>query len=156
MSFYEMNRDRKKVKLIVDDTTIDVADCGTYFMVNGSVAGLTVTLPAIADAGPGWWCRFIVEGATAGNDVKIDLPSSDGVSGNGNDSMGAILWGAPGQDYGYSDSNNEGHLDNVAFDSAAKRGSYLEFVCSGKTVTAEKFWYVNGLADGAGSILVNQ
>jgi len=50
--------DRKKIEALSANKTIEVADCGTVFTLEGNSA-LTVTLLAPADAGNGWWCKFI-------------------------------------------------------------------------------------------------
>ena len=51
--------DRKKIEDLTADKTIQVADCGTVFMLK-TATGLTASLPNAADAGKGWWCKFIV------------------------------------------------------------------------------------------------
>ena len=75
--------DRKKIETLSTDKTVEVADCGTIFMLNsgsddisGRSGNYTVTLPALADAGNGWWCKFILA-QTTGGDVAVSGSSSD-------------------------------------------------------------------------------
>ena len=75
--------DRKKIEALSDDKTIQVADCGTIFtLASGSdgVAGRSgdyiLTLPTLAAAGKGWWCKFILT-ETTGGDVVISGSASD-------------------------------------------------------------------------------
>jgi len=42
--------------------SVEAHDCGTTFGLN-LAGGFTVTLPTVAQAGAGWWCRFIVKTA---------------------------------------------------------------------------------------------
>ena len=61
--------DRRKVELLPAAKAggIKVHDCGTVFVLT-STDGATHTLPSIADAGEGWWCR-IVEGVDRGGNL---------------------------------------------------------------------------------------
>ena len=75
--------DRKKIEALSDDKTIQVADCGTIFtLASGSdgVAGrsgeYTLTLPTIAAAGNGWWCKLILT-ETTGGDVTVSGSAGD-------------------------------------------------------------------------------
>jgi len=51
--------DRKKYESITADKTVVAAECGTIFVLNVA-SGCTVTLPSVASAGQGWWCKFFV------------------------------------------------------------------------------------------------
>ena len=71
--------DRKKVDtLTTTSTSIQVADCGTIFMLNGSSysANVTHSLPHPTDAGNGWWCKFIIV-ATGAAESQLDLGGDD-------------------------------------------------------------------------------
>ena len=75
--------DRKKIEALSDDKTIQVADCGTIFtLASGSdgVAGrsgeYTLTLPTLAAAGNGWWCKLILT-ETTGGDVTVSGSAGD-------------------------------------------------------------------------------
>ena len=53
--------DRKKMKDVTAAKTVQVAECGTIFNCSGSsVAPYSITLPTLAAAGDGWWCKFIL------------------------------------------------------------------------------------------------
>jgi hypothetical protein len=66
---------RRKVQSITAAYTATVADCGTVFMLN-LATGLTVTLPSVANAGNGWWCKFIVGTNCASNNYIITEDTS--------------------------------------------------------------------------------
>jgi len=70
--------DRKKVESISDSKSITVADCGTIFAITHTSAAITLTLPTVADAGKGWWARFVMIADGGGsNDVTIAQNTSD-------------------------------------------------------------------------------
>ena len=52
---------RRKVQTITgtDAVAVTAADCGTMFVITDDVAH-TITLPAVADAGSGWHCKFVL------------------------------------------------------------------------------------------------
>ena len=53
--------DRKKTATITTATkTVTVAECGTIFGLN-LADGIAVTLPTVAAAGEGWWCKFVIQ-----------------------------------------------------------------------------------------------
>jgi len=62
--------DRKKVESITASKQLEVHDCGTLMMLNAA-AGCTVTLPSVADAGEGWWVRFVVGTNVSSNTIII-------------------------------------------------------------------------------------
>ena len=62
--------DRKKVQSLTAAYSVTQADCGTIFILN-LAAGFTATLPSVADAGNGWWCKFIVGTNCTSNDYII-------------------------------------------------------------------------------------
>ena len=75
--------DRKKIEALSDDKTITVADCGTIFTLgsgsdgtSGRSGNYVLTLPTVADAGKGWWCKFILT-ATSGGDITVSGSSGD-------------------------------------------------------------------------------
>jgi hypothetical protein len=51
--------DRKKVQSVTGNYSVDVAECGTLFILNVA-SGCTLTLPAAAAADEGWWCKVII------------------------------------------------------------------------------------------------
>ena len=62
--------DRKKVESLTASKSLEAHDCGSLMMFNAA-AGLTVTLPPVSKAGPGWWCRFIVATNCSSNTLVI-------------------------------------------------------------------------------------
>ena len=65
---------RKKVQALgATATTIKVADCGTEFTFTQGAA-VDHTLPAVADAGAGWWATFTL--ITAASNA-VDIVSAD-------------------------------------------------------------------------------
>jgi len=67
--------DRKKVESITGDLSLTAADCGTLMVLNAA-AGCTVTLPSVAEAGKGWWVRFVVGTNISSNSVVITEKAS--------------------------------------------------------------------------------
>ena len=71
--------DRKKITaLTTTGTEIQVADCGTIFMLDGTdfTTDVTHSLPHPTEAGKGWWCKFIVKTAVldaGGDDCLIKV-----------------------------------------------------------------------------------
>ena len=130
--------DRKKIENLDAAKTVLVADCGTIFMVTDSGdAGYTVTLPAPATAGKGWWAKFVVNSATLASNAGDDVLFST------DDDTDAICV--------HIDINNslsaDVAADTVAFDHTAIKGTHLTWWTDGST------WFVEG-AGGNGMILV--
>jgi len=63
---------RRKVE-VAATKTVTVADCGTLFTCGATTA--TMTLPTVAEAGPGWWAEFWVNDNTAA--TTITSPGTD-------------------------------------------------------------------------------
>ena len=76
---------RRKVEAIdasaaAASKTVEVADCGTLFAIDAT-DDVTVTMPAIAAAGNGWWCEFLLKTVVGGGkSVVISLHADDGNS----------------------------------------------------------------------------
>ena len=71
--------DRKKVESISATKSLTVADCGTIFAITStSGTAIVLTLPTVADAGKGWWARFVMIADGGGSaDVSIAQNTSD-------------------------------------------------------------------------------
>ena len=67
--------DRKKVESITGDLSLTAADCGTLMVLN-IASGCTVTLPSVAEAGKGWWVRFVIGTNVSSNTVIITEKTS--------------------------------------------------------------------------------
>jgi len=109
--------DRKKVEALTANKTVEVSDCGTIFTAVGDAA-ITLSLPNIADAGPGWWCKVVKTGAAAGGeDITISATSGDGST----PIMGVEASATPAVMDG----------DDIVIANAANKGTQVELVCDG-------------------------
>ena len=117
--------DRKKIEALTDTKTVEVADCGTIFTLD-KAAGFTVTMPSIASAGKGWWCKFIVKTSVTSNGYTIDLSGSDAITG-------VIVSGADG-----TATDSTGTAQVVLQPNKAIIGDQLELVTDGVR------WYAVG------------
>ena len=69
---------RRKFQELTGAKTVQVSECGTHFALSASsVATYRVTLPSLATAGPGWWCKFTLTDATAAQDIHIQTNLED-------------------------------------------------------------------------------
>jgi len=140
--------DRKKIENVSAAKTIDVADCGTVFTISSGTAtagnhsaSFTMTLPSAADAGSGWWAKFIVREITGG-DVTITSSAGDADSQN----IAAVQFG--------ENATGDGNVAHYAaagglrFDlSACKKGDALELICDGTN------FYGQVLASGSAAVV---
>jgi hypothetical protein len=158
MSYYNLSSDRKRIKKISNTTTIDVADCGTYFLLQANNGGnYTITLPEIALAGPGWWCRFYVQGGSSGaigRIVTIAANATDGPDDNATDLMKGIIYGEA-SDFGQPSVG----IDDIKFLAIAKKSAYISFMTGPEAISGgsehnrdDQFWYITALSDEASSI----
>ena len=121
--------DRKKIENITGNKTIEVHDCGTIFTI-GSVAA-TLTLPTMAKAGAGWWCRFVVNDETAA--VEIDKAAAD----TANQMVGMVITlddNAAAQ----MQPASGGAYDKITFTANVVQGDFVEISTDGT------LWYVTG------------
>ena len=130
--------DRKKVQAITAAYTVTVADCGTVFTLVGAGDDYNITLPTLAAAGKGWWCKFVVLADKTSNAQLIQAASGD------EDTIIASI-------YGGLDDNSQ--ADNVLSDAAAdavrltadqaKAGDCIEFIC------LRDKWFAQAISAGA-------
>ena len=74
--------DRKKIETLNSDVTLKEADCGTIFGLLSGSSAFTVTLPPLADAGRGWWCKFVyIDTMDNGANATISRHSDDASEG---------------------------------------------------------------------------
>ena len=131
--------DRKKIENITGAKTVQVHDCGTIFMLSDAGgAGYTITMPSVAAAGKGWWCKMIVNcaaGATLNNSGGEDI-----VFATEDDTDFIVL---------HIDVNDALLADDAAdvltIDHTAVKGTHLEWICDGTN------WFITG-AGGSGMI----
>lgn len=124
---------RRKVETLTATHTVQVADCGTEFLLN-SATEFATTLPNAVDAGQGWWCRFTVKAAPASASYTVLATSGDG------DNIHGVVVSAEDA-AGSGDSTGGTGTDVITFaDGKAKQGDWVEIWTDGTD------WYVTGAA----------
>jgi hypothetical protein len=71
--------DRRKIEVITTAThNVESHDCGTVFVLAHAAAAVDcdITLPTIAQAGEGWWCKFVLS-AVKDNGAEVAI-AADG------------------------------------------------------------------------------
>ena len=68
--------DRKKIEAVSAAKTIEVHDCGTIFSVTETC---TLTLPTVANAGKGWWCKVVCVDASKTVTVSVNSQTTIGL-----------------------------------------------------------------------------
>jgi len=72
--------DRKKIISLTRNRLVKVSDCGTVFTAVGDAA-VELTLPTIAAAGNGWWCKLVKVGdAAGGQTITLAAHANDGAT----------------------------------------------------------------------------
>lgn len=61
---------KKKVQSLVEAYSMQELDSGKIFKLN-SATEFAVTLPSVADAGIGWYCKIVVDAAPSGADYTV-------------------------------------------------------------------------------------
>ena len=107
--------------------TLTTGDSGKVFTLDTSGGNFTVTLPAVADAGVGWNCKFIV--STTGAICTIQ-PTGAETSLIG---MITVITDDVGE-------TSESGVDELKFLAAAAAGDNCELFCDGSN------FYVSGTA----------
>ena len=133
--------DRKKIKdlncfgaaTLAIDTA--VVECGTIFNCtpagNDTNEGATITLPPVAQAGKGWWCKFVLNTAIASDSDDVNDIVIQNDAGDTND----MIVGLPA-DSG-ADGVGAANGASVTFvENAAQAGDEVEVICLGTK------WYV--------------
>lgn len=67
---------RDRAEVLTAAKSLDAADTGKIFYLN-SATEFTVTLPAVADAGLGWNCMFVVKAAPSGAAYVVTEKTAD-------------------------------------------------------------------------------
>ena len=134
--------DRKKVEFLTAAKVVEVADCGTLFMVDMAAGAANIDLPHPTNAGKGWWCKFIVNGATCGNNATIRVLDAAGSAAVGD--LIAALEVVAADEAG--EQNND--ADTVLIAGAAIKGTQVEVVCDGAA------WYAIGHSGADAHIVV--
>ena len=109
--------DRKKIEALTASKTATVADCGTVFTAVGDAA-VVLTLPAISDAGNGWWCKLVKVGAASGGEtITLAAAAADG--------------SAPMKGVEASQTCVALSGDDLVIADAAAAGAQAEVICDG-------------------------
>ena len=115
------------VEKITEAKTLTMGDSGKVFTIDASGGAYSITLPAAADAGAGWNCKFI--STTNGNIVTIEpVSTEDTLIG-----MIAVITDAAGE-------TSESGVDELKFLAACAPGDNCELICDGSN------FYVSGTA----------
>lgn len=120
--------DRKKIQAVAADETLSVtvADCGTVFTCAGGSGTSAITLPTIADAGKGWWCKFVLLADNGTGAVTVSAASGD------EDTIVAANYGGLGDDTNSGNVASDAAADSASFvASKALAGDTMEWICTG-------------------------
>jgi hypothetical protein len=115
---------RLKVQSLTAAYSVTQADCGTIFMLN-LASGFTVTLPSVADAGNGWWCKFIVGTNCASNDYIITEKTSADTN------VLRSLINELETDTNTDGPSSTGHTTITIPNATDTVGDYVEVICDG-------------------------
>ena len=121
---------RKKVEDLTAAKAITVADCGTMFTIGS--ANLAHTLPLLADAGAGWWCRFVV------NDETQQTTIAQHASDTANQMVGHVKSFTDDAAVQLSPQTEGTAFDLITFTTSVVQGDWVEVWTDGT------LWYVNG------------
>lgn len=115
---------RIKVESITESKQLEVHDCGTLLLLDAA-AGCTVTLPSVADAGKGWWVRFVISTNVSSNTLVITEKTSDDTD---------VLVGGINEletDDTEDGPSTTGATKITIANAADTVGDFVEFVCDG-------------------------
>ena len=121
---------RKKVENLTAAKAITVADCGTLFTIGS--AAVSHTLPLLASAGPGWWCRFVVNDESQA--TVIDQNGSD----TANQMLGHVKSFTDNGAVQLSPATEGDAFDKITFTGNVVQGDWVEVWTDGTN------WFVNG------------
>lgn len=129
-----------RVETLTAAKSLDANDSDKIFMLD-AVAGFTVTLPAIADAGSGWRCRLVIKTAVTSNGYIITEKVA-------NDTNIVITNGINELDVdtGNDGPYNAGHTTITLVHNVAIAGDWLEIFCDGTN------FYVTGQTNADGGV----
>ena len=128
--------DRKKIEALVaaSTKTCTVADCGTVFTLAGGNGVGAITLPTIAAAGPGWWCKFVLLANNGTGAVVVSAASGD------EDTIVAANYGGLGDSTNAANVSSDAAADSASFVAGkALAGDSFEFICTGSKWLLQTF-----------------
>ena len=128
--------DRKKIEALncfgtaTAAITIDKAKCGTIFVCtpagDDDNEGATITLPSEADAGKGWWCKFVLNAAIVSDGSDVNDIVIQNAAGDTDDMIVHLPADSGADGAGAADGAS------VTFvEGAAQAGDEVEVVCTG-------------------------
>ena len=115
---------RIKVESITESKQLEVHDCGTLLLLDAA-AGCTVTLPSVAEAGKGWWVRFVISTNVSSNTLVITEKTSEDTD---------VLVGGINEletDDTEDGPSTTGATTITIANAADTVGDFVEFVCDG-------------------------
>ena len=121
---------RLKIEALTSAKEITVADCGTVFTCGAEAA--THTLPQIAKAGKGWWCRIVLDDETAA--VAFQQNAAD----DADQMVGHVKSFVDNAVPQLSPQTEGTAFDLITFTANAVQGDWVEIYTDGT------LWYVNG------------
>ena len=137
--------DRKKVEELSADKTVEVAECGTIFMLASGSADYSVTLPTVADAGQGWWAKFVLKTTNASNTDQVDIKQS---TSDSNEIVNVTVLCGDQSDEVVGSGPVQIAADGVTFDiSACVAGDTVELFTNGTK------WYGQAITSGSAGVV---
>ena len=138
--------DRKKIESVTATTkTVEVADCGTIFMMDAASSATPFTLPLASDAGKGWWCKFVVGVDHNDCDHVIQINSSD--SDNVHVNQYSVL--AQNEEAGVVGTNTATGSTSTAVKKLTLEGSQSEIGDQYEFITDGTLWLATAHTSGA-------
>lgn len=128
--------DRKKIQAIgaAETLSVTVADCGTVFTCAGGSGTSAITLPTIASAGKGWWCKFVLIADQGSGAVTVAAASGD------EDTIVAANYGGLGDSTNAANVGSDAAADSATFvASKALAGDSMEWICTGEKWLLQTF-----------------
>ena len=123
-SIKRYSANRIKVESITESKQLEVHDCGTLLLLDAA-AGCTVTLPSVAEAGKGWWVRFVISTNVSSNTLVITEKTSEDTD--------VLVGGINELEVDTSDDgpSTTGATTITIANAADTVGDFVEFVCDG-------------------------
>ena len=129
-----------KVKELSAASSLSETDSGSIFLLN-SATEFATTLPSVADAGIGWYCKFVVKAAPSSASYTIVEKAAD-------DTDVIICNGINELEVDTSDDGvfNAGCTTITFADGVAIKGDFIDIWCDGTN------YYVSGQTKADGGV----
>ena len=119
--------DRKKIKALTADHTVEVSECGTIFIVDPA-ATTDITMPSPENAGAGWWCKIILAESDGPADTDLDQKVNIGFDG---EKLYGQIFGADGDAGSQALAASSHDFINVSVDASS--GDEVEIISDGSS-----------------------